>query len=54
MANNTMLKPVAISAHLAPSHASYHGPELIWATGHLMSLDHSFATSYGTCFSAVI
>jgi len=30
------LRPVAVSARLAPSHASYRGPELIWATGRLM------------------
>ena len=27
------LRPVAVSARLAPSHASYRGPELVWATG---------------------
>ena len=36
------LKPVAVSARLAPSHASYCGPELIWATGRLMSPDRCF------------
>jgi len=39
------LRPVAISARLVPSHASYRGPELAWATGHLMSPDHGFGTS---------
>jgi len=39
------LRPVAISARLAPLHASYHGPELVWATGRLMSSDRGFATS---------
>jgi len=39
------LRPVAGSARLAPSHASYHGPELVWATGRLMSPDRGFGTS---------
>ena len=39
------LRPVAISARLAPSHASYHSPELVWATGRLMLPDRSFGTS---------
>jgi len=39
------LRPVAVSTRLAPSHASYHGPELIWATGRLMSPDRGFGTS---------
>ena len=39
------LRPVAVSARLAPSHASYRGPELVWATGRLMSPDRSFGTS---------
>ena len=38
-------RPVAVSTRLAPSHASYRGSELVWATGHLMSPDHSFGTS---------
>jgi len=40
------LRPVAVSAHLAPSHASYCGPELVWATGRLMSPDCRFGTSW--------
>ena len=39
------LRPVAVSARLAPSHASYRGPELVWATGRLMSPDRGFGTS---------
>ena len=39
------LRTVAISARLAPSHASYRGPELVWATGRLMSPDRGFGTS---------
>jgi len=39
------LTPFAISARLAPSHASYRGPELVWATVRLMSLDCGFGTS---------
>ena len=39
------LSPVAVSARLAPSHASYRGPEFIWATGRLMSPDRGFGTS---------
>jgi len=39
------LRPVTVSVRLAPSHASYHGPELVWATGHLMSTDCGFGTS---------
>jgi len=39
------LRPVAISAGLAPPHASYRGPELVWATGRLMSPDRGFGTS---------
>jgi len=39
MRSSQRLRPVAVSACLAPSHASYHGPELVWATGRLMSLD---------------
>jgi len=39
------LRPVAVSARLAPSHASYRGPEFVWATGRLMSLDCGFVTS---------
>jgi len=38
-------RPVAVSARLAPSHASYRGPVLIWATGRLMSPDRGFGTS---------
>jgi len=34
------LRPVAISTRLMPSHASYRGPELVWATGRLMSPDN--------------
>jgi len=37
--------PVAISAHLASSHASYHGPELLWAMARFMSPDRGFGTS---------
>ena len=36
------------SRHLrssAPSHAPYRGPELVWATGRLMSPDHGFGTN---------
>jgi len=32
MCASQCLRPVAFSAHLAPSHASYRGPELVWAT----------------------
>jgi len=39
------LRPVAVSARLAPSRASYRGPELVWATGRLMSSDGGFGTS---------
>jgi len=39
------LRPVAVSARLAPSHASYCGPELVLATGRLMSPDRGFGTS---------
>jgi len=39
------LRPVAVSARLAPSHASYRGPELVWATGRLMSPDRGFGSS---------
>jgi len=39
------LRPVAISARLAPSHASYHGPEIVWVTGRLMLLDRGFGPS---------
>ena len=39
------LRPVAVSARLTPSHASYRGPELVWATGRLMSPDRGFGTS---------
>ena len=39
------LRPVAVSASLAPSHASYCGPEIVWATGRLMSLNRGFGTS---------
>ena len=39
------LRSVAVSARLAPSHASYRCPELVWATGRLMSPDHGFGTS---------
>ena len=39
------LRPVAVSAHLAPSLASYRGPELVRATGRLMSPDRGFETS---------
>jgi len=39
------LRPVAVSARLAPSHASYRDPELIWVTGRLMSPDRGFGTS---------
>ena len=39
------LKPVAISARLAPSHASYRGPELVWVTVRLTSPDSGFGTS---------
>ena len=39
------LRPVAVSARLAPSHASYRSPELVWATGRLMSPDRGFGTS---------
>ena len=39
------LMPVFVSAHLAPSHASYRGPELVWATSLLMSMDRGFGTS---------
>jgi len=31
--------------NLAPSHASYHGPEHVWATGYLMSPVRGFGTS---------
>jgi len=34
-----------VSDRLAPSHASYRGPELIWATGRLMLPDRGFGTS---------
>ena len=36
---------VAVCARLTPSHASYRGPELVWATGRLMSPDRGFGTS---------
>jgi len=39
------LSPVAVSARLAPKHASYRGPELVWATDRLMSPDRGFGTS---------
>ena len=39
------LRTVAVSARLAPSHGSYRGPELVWATGRLMSPDRGFGTS---------
>jgi len=39
------LRPVAVSARLAPSHASYRGPEIVWATCRLMSPDCGFGTS---------
>ena len=39
------LRPVAISAHLALSHASYRGLELVWATGCLILIDRGFGTS---------
>jgi len=39
------LRPVAVSTRLAPSHASYRGPELVWVTGCLMSPDRGFGTS---------
>jgi len=40
------LRQVVVSARLAPSHASYRdGPELVWATGRLMSPDRGFGTS---------
>jgi len=39
------LRPVTISARLAPSHESYRDPELVWATGRLMSPDRGFGTS---------
>ena len=42
------LRPVAVSARLAPSHASYRGPVLVWATGRSMSPpspDRGFGTS---------
>jgi len=39
------LRPVAVSARLASSHASYRGPGLVWATGRLMSPDRGFGTS---------
>jgi len=39
------LRPVVVSARLAPSHASYRGPELVWATHCLMSPDRGFGTS---------
>jgi len=39
------LRPVAISTRLAPSHASYRGPELIWATARSMLPDRGFGTS---------
>jgi len=32
------LRPVAVSARLVPSHASYRGPELVWATGRLFDV----------------
>jgi len=38
------LRPVAVT-RLAPSHASYRGPELVWATGRLMLPDRGFGTS---------
>ena len=39
------LRPVTVSARLVPSHASYRGaPELVWATGRLMSPDRGFGT----------
>ena len=38
-------RPVAVSARLAASHASYRGPELVWATGRLISPDHGFGKS---------
>ena len=41
------------SAGVAPSHASYRGPELLWATGRLMSPDCDFGASC-LCFTAVI
>jgi len=40
---HAVLEP--IPARLAPSHASYRGPELVWATGRLMLLDRGFGTS---------
>jgi len=39
------LRLVAVSARLAPSHALYRCPELVWATGRLMSPDRGFGTS---------
>ena len=39
------LRPVAVSARLAPSHELYRGPELVWATVRLMSPDRGFGTS---------
>jgi len=39
------LRPVAISARLTLSHASHRGPELVWATCHLMSPGCGFGTS---------
>jgi len=46
------LRPVTVSAHLVPSHASYHGPELVWATGCLMSLHRGLEQA--ACFIAVV
>ena len=36
---------VAVSARLAPSHASYRGPELVWTTGHFDVAVPGFGTS---------
>jgi len=46
------LRPVAISARLAPSHASYRGPELVWATVRLMSPGRGFEQA--ACFTVVV
>jgi len=40
------LRPVIVSTHLAPLHASFHGLKLVWATGRLMSLDCSSGLNY--------